>query len=238
MRTCFLTLMTALFMVQAKGQELTFKNLVDFSGAGTTYAGEILKKRKWTLVNTAQSEGADSVALVFTKDSSSFHTQVIVVIDQPERQSYISYNLDDTMRFVQLQKEAVALGFDTLEFYSNDAEQVYSLIRDSSEVVNFHTIPDSAGSGTNSYFITIYSYDQWLTGLLPSRGAPGWEEGSRLDFLDQCFKQGAPVMTAYVARKYCSCMLQKMEALYPDEDDAADISLEEMVKLAKECFAY
>lgn len=186
-------------------------------------------------MDTANTEQRSVVTLIFTKDSIRLAKQVIVVADGPDGPSLVTYDLHNGARFIALQAEAAALGFAAFDSTDTGKEQVLYLIRDSSEVTSFHTLADSTGGVATKYVIQVSSFVHWLTGLLPPDNPAGWERASRLAFMEHCFKPGQLQVKSLEARKYCSCMLQKMEGLYPRESDAERISFEEMFRLAKEC---
>jgi hypothetical protein len=70
----------------------------------------------------------------------------------------------------------------------------------------------------------------------------GWPQSERTAFITNCVTnamQGGTI-TRTIAQNYCDCMLNKMETLYPDIQDAGKITVEElnspaMEKMAKDC---
>lgn len=71
--------------------------------------------------------------------------------------------------------------------------------------------------------------------------AGGWPDVERDDFVKNCVKNAmAGGRSRSVAQSYCDCMLNKMESLYPDIQDAGKLTDEDlktpaMKKMIKDC---
>lgn len=70
----------------------------------------------------------------------------------------------------------------------------------------------------------------------------GWPQVERDAFITNCVTNAIAggTITRPVAQNYCDCMLNKMETLYPDIQDVAKLTQEDlespaMEKMAKEC---
>lgn len=70
--------------------------------------------------------------------------------------------------------------------------------------------------------------------LTPTKtAAAGWSGAERSSFMEEC-KANADMQTDSATR-YCSCMLQKIEKLYPDHINAQALTTEKATELAVEC---
>ena len=71
--------------------------------------------------------------------------------------------------------------------------------------------------------------------------AAGWPQSERETFISNCVKEAmAKGNSRSVAQNYCDCMLNKMESLFPDINDAAKITDEDlesptMKKMISDC---
>lgn len=66
-------------------------------------------------------------------------------------------------------------------------------------------------------------------GKEPTTTATGWPEKDRNDFLTSCVDEAVKnVNDKTVATNYCSCMLSKLEAEYPDVTRAAALTTDEV----------
>ena len=70
----------------------------------------------------------------------------------------------------------------------------------------------------------------------------GWPQSERDAFITNCVSHAMQegTISKTVAQNYCDCMLNKMETLYPDVQDAGKLTEEElnspaMEKMAKDC---
>lgn len=68
----------------------------------------------------------------------------------------------------------------------------------------------------------------------------GWPSSERYAFITECIKEARSGMSLDTARFYCYCMQETVEAKYPDVNEAAKLSSEELAtpawqKLVKEC---
>ena len=70
----------------------------------------------------------------------------------------------------------------------------------------------------------------------------GWPQSERDAFIANCVSHAMQegTISKTVAQNYCDCMLNKMETLYPDVQDAGKLTEEElnspaMEKMAKDC---
>lgn len=66
-----------------------------------------------------------------------------------------------------------------------------------------------------------------------------WPAKDREDFITECVKSALPIGEDS-AKRYCSCMLSKIENLYPNPEDAgkltkAEMQKPEMQKMVKDC---
>jgi hypothetical protein len=62
-----------------------------------------------------------------------------------------------------------------------------------------------------------------------------WNETSRKTFIDKCVEGSTKNMGADKANSYCSCMLEKIQAKYPVADSSANMTMAQMMDLAKDC---
>jgi hypothetical protein len=74
--------------------------------------------------------------------------------------------------------------------------------------------------------------------------AGGWPQVEKTAFITNCVTNATAggKISRTVAQNYCDCMLNKMETLYPDIQDAGKLTEEEMnspamVKMAKDCLS-
>lgn len=58
----------------------------------------------------------------------------------------------------------------------------------------------------------------------------GWPSEERYSFLSECIKSAMPALSRDSARFYCFCMLEKVEAKFPDIEDASKITDDELAK--------
>ncbi len=66
-------------------------------------------------------------------------------------------------------------------------------------------------------------------GKEPTTTATGWPEKDRNDFLTSCVDEAVKnINDRTVASTYCSCMLSKLEAEYPDVNKAASLTTDEV----------
>lgn len=65
--------------------------------------------------------------------------------------------------------------------------------------------------------------------------AAGWAPSEKDTFMSTCVSQAKSGMGEVGAKNYCSCMLDKIEKLYPNAADAGKLDQAKMTDLAKEC---
>ena len=66
-----------------------------------------------------------------------------------------------------------------------------------------------------------------------------WTTEDKTDFLGGCLKVAIKDMGEEKAKPYCSCLLEKVVARYPNANDAAYIKHDStIVKMAKECLKH
>lgn len=62
-----------------------------------------------------------------------------------------------------------------------------------------------------------------------------WTAAERKSFMTSCKEKAALALGEAKAEKYCDCVLQKVEIVYPSPLDSDKITQEEITKWAKEC---
>ncbi|HEU4901456.1 MAG TPA: hypothetical protein VFT06_01660, partial [Flavisolibacter sp.] len=65
--------------------------------------------------------------------------------------------------------------------------------------------------------------------------ASGWPSTEKNMFMSTCVDKAKAGMGETQAKNYCSCMLEKIEEMYPNATDATKLDQEKMTTLAKEC---
>lgn len=69
----------------------------------------------------------------------------------------------------------------------------------------------------------------------PEKTAPAvWTDEARKNFISSCI-ENAKALGEEKARKYCECMLPKVEARYPNPLDTGKMTMEEGMQMAKDC---
>lgn len=74
-----------------------------------------------------------------------------------------------------------------------------------------------------------------LTAIEDDMGGGGWTNAERTTFMSECEKGAINELGADGAEFYCSCMLGKIEYLYPNAEDAQEMTIKAMTDLAKDC---
>ena len=62
-----------------------------------------------------------------------------------------------------------------------------------------------------------------------------WPQKAQQGFINSCIPQAKNAMKKKQAQAYCSCMLDKMMAIYPDPKDAIPVDTEKIKELAESC---
>lgn len=65
--------------------------------------------------------------------------------------------------------------------------------------------------------------------------ASGWASSEKEMFMGTCVDKAKAGMGETQAKNYCSCMLGKIEEMYPNATDATNLDQAKMTTLAKEC---
>lgn len=65
--------------------------------------------------------------------------------------------------------------------------------------------------------------------------ASGWSSSEKETFMSTCVDKAKAGMGEAGAKNYCSCMLGKIEEIYPNAADAGKLDQAKMTDLAKEC---
>lgn len=63
----------------------------------------------------------------------------------------------------------------------------------------------------------------------------GWAAKEKETFMSTCVDKAKDGMGETQAKNYCSCMLGKIEEMYPNAADATNLDQAKMTTLAKEC---
>ncbi len=64
----------------------------------------------------------------------------------------------------------------------------------------------------------------------------GWGDADKTEFMRTCTEKATVNLgSEKLAKNYCSCMLEKIEAAYPDSKDANKMSQTEMKSMAADC---
>jgi hypothetical protein len=66
-----------------------------------------------------------------------------------------------------------------------------------------------------------------------SKGKNGWPEAEKKAFIENCEKNGSAMGDK--AKSYCACMLEKVEAKYPNASKAGELDMNTMMDMAKDC---
>jgi PBP1b-binding outer membrane lipoprotein LpoB len=70
----------------------------------------------------------------------------------------------------------------------------------------------------------------------PKQSNKKWSENDRASFLESCAAQGKlQNIEASMISSYCNCMLEKFEAKYASQKEAANISINEIGELTRDC---
>lgn len=67
--------------------------------------------------------------------------------------------------------------------------------------------------------------------------ASGWSKFEREAFVKSCYDEAKASMGQKAAKDYCSCMQDKIEAFYPNAEEANKMSASKMTELAKQCLS-
>ena len=63
----------------------------------------------------------------------------------------------------------------------------------------------------------------------------GWSEEERNEFRTTCVENSKAALGEDTSKRYCECMLGKIEAKYPNSEKAGNMPISETMQLAKEC---
>lgn len=63
----------------------------------------------------------------------------------------------------------------------------------------------------------------------------GWSDAEKDNFVNTCVSKATSSMGEKLATNYCNCMLEKIETLFPDPNQAGDLSETKMTQMAREC---
>ncbi len=66
-------------------------------------------------------------------------------------------------------------------------------------------------------------------------GTAQWPQKEKDAFNEQCVKGAETSMGEAKAKSYCSCMLTKIEAKYPEAANASKLDVATMTEMAKDC---
>lgn len=65
----------------------------------------------------------------------------------------------------------------------------------------------------------------------------GWSKENQENFMTTCVDKAKASMGESKATNYCSCMLTKIEELYPNAEEVSKLTMEKTTELAKECLS-
>lgn len=75
-----------------------------------------------------------------------------------------------------------------------------------------------------------------LVASCKSRTSTKWSKAERDAFRENCVVNSKAELGEERSVLYCECMLEKVEARYPNVNDAGKITLPDTREMAKECF--
>jgi len=88
-------------------------------------------------------------------------------------------------------------------------------------------------SGIALLMISLFS--AMLMIACSSKPKASWSPEDQKIFTETCEENSKATLGEDTSKRYCACMLLKVEAKYPNSEEAGNMSMAETLKLAKEC---
>ncbi len=75
----------------------------------------------------------------------------------------------------------------------------------------------------------------FIIGITSAYSQSNWSKADRKSFVEACVPAAQEGMSKKKAKKYCDCALYKIEQMYPDPTNAANVTADEIQKVAEMC---